>query len=63
MTTITFALNGEQRAVNVDDPQMPLLYAIDKGGFQTGGEREGAAERPLAMRRANHERPVPIADA
>jgi nicotinate dehydrogenase subunit A len=27
-TTITFVLNGRQRSVRVDDPEMPLLYAL-----------------------------------
>jgi nicotinate dehydrogenase subunit A len=27
-TTITFTLNGRQRSVRVDDPEMPLLYAL-----------------------------------
>jgi nicotinate dehydrogenase subunit A len=27
-TTITFILNGKQRSVRVDDPEMPLLYAL-----------------------------------
>ena len=27
-TTITFVLNGKQRSVRVDDPEMPLLYAL-----------------------------------
>jgi nicotinate dehydrogenase subunit A len=27
-TTITFVLNGNQRSVRVDDPEMPLLYAL-----------------------------------
>jgi nicotinate dehydrogenase subunit A len=27
-TTISFSLNGKQRSVRVDDPEMPLLYAL-----------------------------------
>ncbi|MGH8696847.1 MAG: (2Fe-2S)-binding protein, partial [Burkholderiales bacterium] len=27
-TTISFNLNGRQRSVRVDDPEMPLLYAL-----------------------------------
>jgi nicotinate dehydrogenase subunit A len=27
-TTISFVLNGNQRSVRVDDPEMPLLYAL-----------------------------------
>jgi nicotinate dehydrogenase subunit A len=27
-TTISFILNGKQRSVRVDDPEMPLLYAL-----------------------------------
>jgi len=27
-TTISFTLNGKQRSVRVDDPEMPLLYAL-----------------------------------
>jgi nicotinate dehydrogenase subunit A len=27
-TTVTFTLNGRQRSIEVDDPQMPLLYAL-----------------------------------
>ena len=27
-TTIAFVLNGNQRSVRVDDPEMPLLYAL-----------------------------------
>ncbi len=28
MPTISFSLNGKQRSVRVDDPEMPLLYAL-----------------------------------
>ena len=28
MATITFVLNGRQRSLKVDDPEMPLLYAL-----------------------------------
>jgi nicotinate dehydrogenase subunit A len=27
-TTVSFVLNGRQRSVRVDDPEMPLLYAL-----------------------------------
>ncbi|HLB13668.1 MAG TPA: (2Fe-2S)-binding protein [Burkholderiales bacterium] len=27
-TTVTFIVNGKQRSVRVDDPEMPLLYAL-----------------------------------
>src|SRR4030081_2340896 len=27
-TTISFVLNGKQRSLQVDDPEMPLLYAL-----------------------------------
>jgi nicotinate dehydrogenase subunit A len=40
MTKITFILNGEQRAVEVDDPQMPLLYAL-RNDFGMRGPRFG----------------------
>jgi nicotinate dehydrogenase subunit A len=28
MATITFVLNGRQRSLKLDDPEMPLLYAL-----------------------------------
>jgi nicotinate dehydrogenase subunit A len=27
-TTVSFVLNGKQRSIRVDDPEMPLLYAL-----------------------------------
>jgi nicotinate dehydrogenase subunit A len=35
-TTITFVLNGTQRSVRVDDPEMPLLYALRENLDQHG---------------------------
>jgi len=35
-TTITFVLNGRQRSVRVDDPEMPLLYALRENLDQHG---------------------------
>jgi len=39
-TTITFNLNGRQRSVRVDDPEMPLLYAL-RNDFDLHGPRFG----------------------
>ncbi len=39
-STITFVLNGKQRSVRVDDPQMPLLYAL-RNDFELHGPRFG----------------------
>jgi nicotinate dehydrogenase subunit A len=34
--TISFVLNGRQRSVRVDDPEMPLLYALREDLHQHG---------------------------
>jgi nicotinate dehydrogenase subunit A len=39
-TTIAFTLNGKQRSVRVDDPEMPLLYAL-RNDFDLHGPRFG----------------------
>lgn len=39
-TTITFVLNGKQRSVRVDDPDMPLLYAL-RDNLDQHGPRYG----------------------
>ena len=39
-TTVAFVLNGKQRSVRVDDPEMPLLYAL-RGSFDLHGPRFG----------------------
>lgn len=38
--TISFVLNGKQRSVPVDDPEMPLLYAL-RDDLQQHGPRYG----------------------
>jgi nicotinate dehydrogenase subunit A len=39
-TSISFTLNGKQRSVRVDDPEMPLLYAL-RNDFDLHGPRFG----------------------
>ena len=39
-TTIKFNLNGKDRSVNVDDTEMPLLYAL-RNDFELHGPRFG----------------------
>jgi nicotinate dehydrogenase subunit A len=39
-TTVAFVLNGKQRTLRVDDPQMPLLYAL-RNDFELHGPRFG----------------------
>lgn len=39
-STISFVLNGKQRSVRVDDPEMPLLYAL-RDDLQQHGPRYG----------------------
>jgi nicotinate dehydrogenase subunit A len=39
-TTVTFVLNGRQRSVRVEDPEMPLLYAL-RNDLDLHGPRYG----------------------